>query len=134
MSASFQAQLHAAWGWADNVPAGCPECRTEWQSLYRYIARAHPDRAMSLITSLEDHSIGAYFRLAGPQMHSALDALADELTLPLFRVFYIAGSDHVWLSRDLASVRTAGLSLAEFLTAQLTRAPTWRSARPDRLP
>jgi hypothetical protein len=105
---------------------------TSWTAYAPYLSAAHPDRRFSLISSLQDYSIGTYFGFNPQTYEAAVDDFADTVVAPLpnFRVFYIASNDHVWLNRDLATIATHVTSLSTFLAEQLAYDPAWISVRP----
>lgn len=130
-----QSTMRAAWGSAANAPAGCADCKTSWAAFYPYYAAHYPDARMSLISSLADPSIGPHFGgpIAAPQGYrDAMNTFADTVINPLSnaRVYYVDEFHHVYLADSLAGKVSQGVSLASFLSAQESGAPSWQSVRP----
>jgi hypothetical protein len=128
----MQAQLRTAWGQLAHVPTGCTACTQAWHAFLPYLAAKYPTRRFSLISSLQDYSIGQFFGFTPTTYQAAVNDLADTVIAPLpnMRVFYLANNDHVWLHRNLAAVTSLTHSLSTFLSRQLEHAPTWSSVRP----
>lgn len=132
MSHATQQVLRSAWGAATNVPPACSGCADEWHRYLPYLAAANPTRRFSVISSLQDYSIGMFFGFTPSTFQAGIDDLADAVVagLPNARVFYLPGNDHVWLHRHLATTTSTGTSLATFLLQQHTGDPAWSSVRP----
>jgi hypothetical protein len=132
MSVAAQDTLRAAWGAAANVPAGCAGCAEQWHAFWPYLAAAHPDARFSLISSLQDYSIGTFFGMNPWSFEAGVEDLADAVLAPLpnVRVFYLPGNDHVWLGRSFSATQSTGTSLATFLSQQLDGSETWSDVRP----
>jgi hypothetical protein len=132
ITAQTQSQLRAAWGQVANLPAGCTGCDQAWHNFLPFLSARHPQRRFSLISSLQDYSIGQFFGFTPSTYQAAINDLADNVIAPLAnqRVFYIASNDHVWLNRNLTTITTGGTSLATFLQRELDPTQPFTSVRP----
>jgi hypothetical protein len=128
----WQTQLRTAWGQAANVPAGCTGCDQAWHNFLPFLSAKHPQQRFSLISSLQDYSIGQFFGFTPSTYQTAINDLADNVITPLpnVRVFYIANNDHVWLNRRLESITTSSVTLAGFLQRELDHTANFTSVRP----
>ncbi|HEX5063994.1 MAG TPA: pectin acetylesterase-family hydrolase [Kofleriaceae bacterium] len=127
-----QNQLRAAWGQVANLPADCIGCDQAWHNFLPYLTAKHPAQRFSLISSLQDYSIGTFFGFTPSTYQAAINDLADNVIAPLanLRVYYIANNDHVWLNRNLASISTSGTTLATFLQNELDHTSPFTNIRP----
>jgi hypothetical protein len=132
ITAQWQTQLRGAWGQAANMPADCVGCDLAWHNFLPYLSAKHPAQRFSLISSLQDYSIGQFFGFTPSTYQAAVNDLADNVIAPLpnLRVFYLANNDHVWLNRNLATIATGGTSLATFLQRELDHTAPFTNVRP----
>jgi hypothetical protein len=128
----WQGQLRTAWGQTANVPAGCTGCDQAWHNFLPFLAAKHPQQRFSVISSMQDYSIGQFFNFTPSTYQTAINDLADNVIAPLpnMRVFYIANNDHVWLNRNLSVITTNTFPLSVFLQNQLDHYVNFTSVRP----
>jgi pectinacetylesterase len=131
----LQTTMMTAWNGAPQIPAGCPACANGWEGWYPYVAAAHPEARISLLSSLHDFSIGPAFGgpIAQPDgFANAIHDLADRVLIPLpnARVFFVDEFNHVELKERLDTKVSLGVTLGEFLTWQVTDDPQWQNVRP----
>lgn len=138
MPSDVQALFDASWGFRANMPADCDGCATGWDALYTYAATRWPEDRISIISSRYDPSIQDRFSPYTPlatldDFAVAIDALADEVFVPLpnAHVFLIDIPGHVWLpSGPLDGLVVSGVSLEQFVRAQIEDDPAWADVRP----
>jgi hypothetical protein len=97
-----------------------------------YLGYAHPSRRFSIISAAADAGISGYFEIPPSTLATGLDALAQQIVAPLdnFRVYYLAGSGHVWLDHDFAWAISHGVPLQRFVGEQVTGMSPWTSVAP----
>jgi hypothetical protein len=132
ITSQWQTQLRTAWGQTANIPAGCTGCDQAWHNFLPFLSAKHPQQRFSVISSLQDYSIGQFFNFTPSTYQTAINDLADNVIAPLsnVRVFYIANNDHVWLNRNLQTIATNTISLATFLQRELDHTANFTSVRP----
>jgi len=131
------------WGVEGTIAPGCDLCLETsapdggMHHLVEYYADNYPDMRGSLISSLQDETIGGFFNVQPEAYEEALFWLVDEIypINPSFRSFLIDGEHHVWLDGDedthhLSDVVSGGVPLSEFLQQQLDADPAWTDVRP----
>src|SRR5207245_14895 len=101
-----------------NDPPGCADCAQGWDRFVPYLARTWPHARISLLSALEDVSIGPGFGgpIASPAgFRQALDDYADQTLLPLANVreFFVDEFNHVELKESLTGKISQGISLGE---------------------
>jgi hypothetical protein len=124
------------WGFEDVMPKGCPDCLPAqgggMANLARYLAEAHPDQRLGLISSTADATIRFFFGYGADECTPEfidIPAIAFEAGLVDLReqylqstpgvwgTFLIDGStDHVWLAgKSNLLIQVDGVSLVEWL-------------------
>lgn len=132
---TLEPTMRAAWGAAANAPPGCSGCASEWASYFPYIAATWPDARLSLLSALEDVSIGPGFGgpIAQPQgFRDAINSFADTTLAPLpnARAFFVDEYNHVELKENLTTKISKGVALGAFLDEQVNLSPAWPNVRP----
>jgi hypothetical protein len=125
-SMPLQNTMRPAWGSAKNVPAGCPDCATQWSAFLPYLTKKHATSRFSLIASRHDYSICPFFGMPQPQQcEVATDALVSSLApLPNLKTWVTDEFKHVFLGPGFLST-----SLPAFITQQVNDDPGWKDVR-----
>ena len=132
LTTALLTNLWSTWEMGPTLPAGCTQCSPSLglSNLVTYQA-SKPGFRGSLISSEQDRVISAFLTIGNPlmQLGSYYQAgLADLYTSAIqpsgpgqSRVFFIAGSDHVWLEyQDLSQIVSHGTTLQDFLISEIT--------------
>ena len=141
----LQAQMRAAWGLDQTLPADCAACRPPNEAglanYAEYLAAKYPDRRFGLISSTGDAVIRTFFGFgnsadcSSPAAFPAQDfedglvALRERMhpAHPNFRVYYPRSELHTWLLTDLGLYQTtSAVPLHAWVRDLVEGAPGWR--------
>ncbi|MBK7824733.1 pectin acetylesterase-family hydrolase [Nannocystis sp.] len=111
----LQQMWREVWGLADTLPPGCEGCNAidggGISELIRYIAQAHPEQRMGLVSSEGDQTIGTFFSFGldecaglgaaytSVRFRDGLHDLRDAVMKPTgnWGSYFIPGTDHTWI-------------------------------------
>lgn len=136
--------LVSIFGLQGTIPPGCAKCLDATDmvngglhNLIPYYAETLPGRRISLLSSKQDQTIADNFMLTGAALEMALDDIASSVapTNPDFRFYYLAGTDHTWLTGSpqgprLGDVTSGGVGLESFLAQQISGDAAWANVQP----
>jgi hypothetical protein len=150
----LQKLFRDTWNLDAALPAGCTACKQAdgggLENAVSYLADAHPDRRLGLVTSSRDGTIRSFYGYGYPDCQAGAAgfpmpetafeagitqlrdvALADH---PNFRVYTKDSGEHVWLlfPPDTVSPHKdgSGKHLAAWLDEMLDPEATWDSVKP----
>ncbi len=151
MTPCYQQMLRDAWNLDAAIPAGCTACREAGggglDNALGWLADAHPDSRMALITSTRDGVIRSFYGYGYPDCatggapmpdtaYAAAIAELRDTTLAShanFRVYSKDSDKHVWLLYEPETISPdadgSGEHLSQWLTDMLDGA-TWNSVTP----
>ncbi|MDC0715981.1 pectin acetylesterase-family hydrolase [Nannocystis bainbridge] len=141
MSPCLQQHWRDIWNFEATLPADCAECFQPdgggISNIIPYLAAKHSDQRLGLVSSLQDQTIRYFFGFglddcAGGQMSGATftAGLADlrddwmEDPAGTWGAFYLAGSQHTWLTPSFYSAQTDGVLLREWVADLLAGTAT----------
>ncbi len=154
MTPCLQKMFRDAWNLDAALPAGCTSCRQPdgggLETALGYLADAHPDRRLALVTSMRDGVIRSFYGygypdcVAGaegfPMPEETYAAGITELrdtalsTHDNFRVYSKDSGEHVWLLFEVDTVSPrpdgSGKHLATWLSEMLDPDSDWASVKP----
>jgi hypothetical protein len=150
----LQQMFRDAWNLDAALPAGCAACNQAdgggLENALGYLADAHPDRRLALVTSTRDGTIRSFYGYGYPDCVAGAagnlmpeDAFAAGITElrdvalaphPNFRVYSKDSVDHVWLLYEPETISPhsdgTGEHLADWLHAMLDESADWTSVAP----
>jgi hypothetical protein len=150
----LQAKFREAWNLDAALPTDCAACRQAdgggLQNALGFLADAHPDRRLGIVTATRDGTIRSFYGYGYPDcVAGANGALMPEEAFaegiadlrdralaghPNFRVYSKESLDHVWLlyGPDTISPRAdgSGEHLAKWLADMLDPDADWQSVAP----
>lgn len=150
----LQQMFRTTWNLDAALPADCTECRQPdgggLQNALGWLADAHPDRRLGIVTSTRDGTIRSFFGYGYPDCEAgasgfpmpeaayeeAIANLRDDVLAshPNFRVYSKDSGDHVWLlfGPETISPRPdgSGEHLAQWLRDMLDPSADWNSVAP----
>jgi hypothetical protein len=154
MTPCLQKMFRSSWNLDAALPAGCTSCSGSdgggFENAMPWLADAHPDRRLALVTSTRDGTIRSFYGFGYPDcVAGASDPLMPEdvyaggvaqlrdqelATHPNFRVYSKDSVDHVWLLYELETTVPrsdgTGTHLSDWLTDMLDPSSTWDSVAP----
>ncbi|HTJ42160.1 MAG TPA: pectin acetylesterase-family hydrolase [Kofleriaceae bacterium] len=152
MTPCLQQQFRDAWNLNAAIPEGCTACREPngggLTNALGWLADAHPDARLALISSTRDGTIRSFFGFGYPDCNSNGNPMEEapfaagiaelrDVTLanhPNFRVYSKDSDLHVWLVRTLDEVSPdsngSGEHLSVWLKDMLSGATPWDSVKP----
>ena len=150
----LQQMFRTMWNLDAAFPPGCTACSQPngggMENALPYLADAHPDRRLALVTSTQDGTIRSFYGYGYPDcVAGASDPLmpADVYAGGIaqlrdqelaghnnFRVYSKDSQDHVWLLYEPETISPhsdgSGEHLSDWLTAMLDPSATWDSVAP----
>lgn len=106
-------------------------CKTDLSLLAGKLATRYPDDRMSLISSVADATIGAYFQLDATAFEAAIRGLAKQLTgFAPYHSYLVAGDSHTTLASP-GDFDQNGVDLRAWLAAMLAGDASWVDVAPD---
>jgi hypothetical protein len=141
---NLQSTLRSTWGLDPTMPPDCASCTTGYlDDLLGYLGKTYPERRFGLVTSLGDATIRRFYAeglvpaktdITAAEYQAGLDHLADTVLAPYpnWKVFYVPGEGHVFVTRGLGFKKTTvdGLGLSSWTQQLVGGSTAWRSARP----
>jgi len=150
----LQQMFRTSWNLDAALPAGCTACTQPdgggLENAVGWLADAHPDRRLALVTSTRDGTIRSFYGYGYPDcVAGASDPLMPEdvfsggiaqlrdqelASHPNFRVYSKDSLEHVWLLYEPETISPhsdgTGEHLSDWLTAMLDPSATWDSVAP----
>ncbi|NVB85056.1 MAG: hypothetical protein HOV81_42205 [Kofleriaceae bacterium] len=150
----LQQMFRTAWNLDAALPADCAECKQPdgggLQNALGWLADAHPDRRLGLVTSTRDGTIRSFFGYGYPDCEAGAsgfpmpeekyaEAIADMrdnvlASHPNFRIYSKDSGDHVWLLYEPETISPrpdgSGEHLADWLRDMLDPSADWNSVAP----
>jgi hypothetical protein len=150
----LQQLFRDTWNLDAAIPAGCTAC-TEANgggltNATAWLADAHPDRRLALVTSTRDGTIRSFYGYGYPDcvagaagnlmpedvFSAGISELRDQTlaTHTNFRVYSKDSADHVWLLYEPETISPhsdgSGVHLSDWLSEMLDPSATWNSVAP----
>jgi Pectinacetylesterase len=132
LATSLLTTVWDAWGMGSAVPQACTTCTIDdgMSGIVSYLT-ATPSFRGSLISSEQDEVIKDFLTIGNPLMqfgwyyqiglNDLYDNVIETAGPGQLRVFFIQSSQHVWfVFNDLGQVTSGGVTLAQFLTDEIT--------------
>jgi pectinacetylesterase len=150
----LQQMFRDTWNLDAAIPAGCTACRQPdgggLENAMGFLADAHPDRRLALVTSTRDGTIRSFYGYGYPDcvigaagnpmpedvFAAGITELRDQALVPHpnFRVYSKDSVDHVWLLYEPETISPhsdgTGEHLADWLSAMLDPSSQWNSVAP----
>jgi hypothetical protein len=150
----LQKMFRDAWNLDAAIPEGCTACRqTDGGGLSNalaWLANAHPDRRMALVTSMRDGVIRSFYGYGYPDcaagaagfpmpedvFEAGIVNLRDQTlaSLPNFRAYTKDSGQHVWLLFELDRISPradgGGKHFGDWLEEMLDPSSDWASVAP----
>ena len=151
----LQKMFRDAWNLDAALPAGCTACQQAdgggLLNALGYLADAHPDRRMGIVTSNRDGTIRSFYSYGYPDCQSGATnyQLMDESVYNAgitdmrdralaghsnFRVYTKDSVDHVWLLYEPETISPhadgSGVHLADWLHDMMDEGADWKSVAP----
>jgi hypothetical protein len=150
----LQKMFRDAWNLDAALPANCTACRQAdgggLLAALGYLADAHPDRRMALVSSTRDGTIRSFYGYGYPDcvagaegfpmpedvFEQGMTDLRDHAlaTHPNFRVYNKDSGEHVWLLYEVETVSPhkdgSGKILGDWLDEMLDPDSDWKSVAP----
>jgi hypothetical protein len=143
----LQTMFRTSWNLDAALPAGCTDCTNAdgggLVNAVGWLADAHPDRRLGLVTSTKDGTIRSFYGYgypdctqgaAGyPMPADAFDAGITDLrdsalaSHSNFRVFSKDSEQHVWLLFEPETVSSSSKLLSDWLAEMLDPGSAWKS-------